>query len=274
MLQALELPVIATGPMRIDTRIKDAGRLRQLDFKAKLGDLDASVRGTLKSRNLIGSDLKFEATAADAARLASVFDVNGVPAAPLTVSGHTVQSRKEIKFDVADRSHCRCFRACGWQHAVHGRPEDSRCVFELAAASLAKLREAWPQMEVSASGAFESAKGRIEAERSASRLWARLSWQVRCCINAANHIEAQLSSPRLDLTPFFPPNSQAQASAANRRPPQPSAEEEVHVQRDAAAPRQDEGHRCEAASGLRRTGARRSVYQGPRQQLCTWITER
>ena len=80
VLKALDLPVIATGPMRIDTRIKDVGKLRQLDFKAKLGDLEASVKGTLKTRSLVGSDLKFEATAADAARLASVFDVSGVPA--------------------------------------------------------------------------------------------------------------------------------------------------------------------------------------------------
>ena len=83
MLEALKLPVIATGLMRIDTRIKDVGKHRQLEFKAKLGDIDASVKGTLKTRSLVGSDLKFEATAADAARLAEVFDVNGVPAAPL-----------------------------------------------------------------------------------------------------------------------------------------------------------------------------------------------
>ena len=70
MLKKLDLPVIATGPMRIDTRLKDAGALTQLDFNAKVGDLEASVNGTLKTLSLVGSDLKFEATAADAARLA------------------------------------------------------------------------------------------------------------------------------------------------------------------------------------------------------------
>ena len=87
VLEALKLPVIATGPTRIDTRIKDVGKHRQLDFKAKLGDIEASVQGTLKTRSLVGSDLKFEATAADAARLAKVFDVKDVPAVPLTVVG-------------------------------------------------------------------------------------------------------------------------------------------------------------------------------------------
>ena len=42
LLKALELPAIATGPMRIDTRITDAGSHRKLDFKAKLGDIDAT----------------------------------------------------------------------------------------------------------------------------------------------------------------------------------------------------------------------------------------
>ena len=166
MLEALKLPVIATGPMQIDTRIKDVGKHRQLDLKAKLGDLEASVKGTLKTRSLIGSDLKFEATAADAARLASVFEVSGVPAAPLKVTGHTLRSRKEIKFEsltaaIADAS----VRANG---SVQLKGERKIALnFEVAAASLAKLRETWPEMEVAASGDFESAKDRYRTEKSA-----------------------------------------------------------------------------------------------------------
>ena len=57
MLKKLDLPVIATGPMRIDTRLKDAGALTQLDFNAKVGDLKASANGTLKTLSLVGSDL-------------------------------------------------------------------------------------------------------------------------------------------------------------------------------------------------------------------------
>ena len=70
---------------------------RQLDFKAKLGDLAPAAR-SLKTR-ACGSDIKFKAIAADAARLASVFEVKDVPAAPLTVTGHILHSRKEIKFE-------------------------------------------------------------------------------------------------------------------------------------------------------------------------------
>ena len=50
----------------------------------KVADLEASANGTLKTLSLVGSTFKFKATAADAARLAKVFDVTGVPAAPLT----------------------------------------------------------------------------------------------------------------------------------------------------------------------------------------------
>ena len=166
VLKALELPVIATGLMQIDTHIKDVGKRRQLDLKAKLGDLEASVKGTLKTRSLIGSDLKFEANAADAARLASVFEVSGVPAAPLKVSGHTVYSRKQVKFDaltaaIADAS----VRVDGSMQFTGDRKLALN--FEVAAASLAKLKETWPDIKVSASGAFEHTKDRIELKGSA-----------------------------------------------------------------------------------------------------------
>ena len=40
MLEKLDLPVIATGPLQIEGRLKDAGERTQLDFNAKVGDLD------------------------------------------------------------------------------------------------------------------------------------------------------------------------------------------------------------------------------------------
>ena len=44
MLEKLELPVVATGPVQIDARLKDAGELTQLDFNAKVGDFTASYK--------------------------------------------------------------------------------------------------------------------------------------------------------------------------------------------------------------------------------------
>ena len=216
LFQALDLPVIATGPMRIDTRIKDAGKFRQLDFKAKLGDLEASVQGTLKARHLVGSDLKFEAKAADAARLAKVFDISDVPAAPLTVTGHTVWSREEIRFDsvnalIADAS----VRADGSKQFTGD--QKIALNFELAAASLKKLRETWPEVAVSAKGAFESATDRIELRDLQATLGkTQLAGSL---LLTPKQIVAELSSPRVDLTPFFPNDKPAETAPATPPPP-------------------------------------------------------
>jgi len=213
LLKALELPVFATGPMRIDTHIKDVGKRRQLDLDAKLGDLAAQVKGTLKTRSLVGSDLKFEATAADAARLASVFEIKGVPAAPLKVSGHTVYSRKEVKFDavsvvVADAS-------VGADGSLAFTGDRKLAMnFQLAAANLAKLRETWPEMKVSASGALEHTADRIELKGLQATVGENQLAGTLLLTHDAKKIEAQLSSPRLDLTPFFPQQTTVEAKPA------------------------------------------------------------
>ena len=216
LLEALKLPVFASGPMRIDTKIKDVGRRRQLDMKAKVGDLAASVQGTLKTRGLIGSDLKFEATAADAARLAKVFEVNDVPALPLTVSGHAVTSRKEMKFDsvsvaIAEAS----VRADGSMKLTGDHKLAMN--FKVAAASLKKLRETLPELEVAASGAFETSKDRHELKNLQATL-GKTQVAGSLLLNG-KQIEAQISSPRLDLTPFFPQEKPAEAGADGKAPP-------------------------------------------------------
>jgi uncharacterized protein involved in outer membrane biogenesis len=221
VLKALELPPIASGPTRIDTHIKDVGKRRQLDFKAKLGDLEASVKGTLKTRSLVGSDLNFEATAGDAARLASVFEVAGVPAAPLKVSGHTVYSRQQIKFEaltaaIVDAS----VRADG----SLGLTGDRKLAlnFQMAAASLAKLKEQWPAIKVTASGAFEHSKDRIELKGLQAAVGENQLAGSLLLTEGNRHVEAQLSSPRLDLTPFFPPAKPGEAATATAPPPAPA----------------------------------------------------
>ncbi len=219
LLEALKLPVIATGPMSIDARIKDAGRRRQLDLKANAGDLRASVQGTFKTRSLVGSDLRFEATAADAARLATVFEVDGVPALPLTVTGHTTRSRKELKFDEVTAAFADA--------SVHAdgslQMADERKLamnFEVAAASLAKLRETWPEVAVAASGALESTKGRLELQNLQATLGkTQLAGSL---LLTGKQIEAELSSPRLDLTPFLPPDKPAGTADAASAPPPPA----------------------------------------------------
>ena len=272
VLEALDLPVIATGPIRIDTRLKDAGALTQLDFNTKVGDLEASVNGTLKTLSLVGSDLKFEATAADAARLASVFEVSGVPAAPLTITGHTVHSGKEITFEaltaaIADAS----VRVNGSMRLTRDRRTALR--FELAAPSLARLRETWPELKVSASGAFESAKDRIEVKDLQAALGENqlagslLLTGRRETYRGAAVIAAYRPHALLPAGEASRHNRRRDCTAASKaRAARNRAAEEVHVQRDAAVSRQDKRYGCEGAPGLWRTGARRAIHQGPRQQ--------
>lgn len=223
VLKAMELPLIASGPAQINTRIKDVGKRRQLNFKAKFGDLEASAKGTLKTRSLVGSDLHFEATAMDAARLAGVFKVTGVPAGPLKVSGHTVYLRKEVKIDaltaaIVDAS----VRADGSLDLTGDRKLALN--FEMAAGSLAKLKEKWPDIKASASGALEHTKDRIELKNLHAALGESQLAGSLLLADGAKRIEAQFSSPRLDLTPFFPPDAPSKATTATAPPessPQP-----------------------------------------------------
>ena len=266
-------PLFAAGPMRIDTRIKDVGAQRQLDLKAKFGDLSGQREGHAQDAqpDRIQPQVRSHGwrTRRDLPRCSTSA---GVPAAPLKVSGHTVHSRKEIKFDVADRGHRRCVRARRWQHVAHRQDQDRAEFRNWRPPAWRSCKDTWPEMKVSASGGFEHAQRPYRTERSASHPGQDPAGRFAVVDDGAKHIEAQLSSPRLDLTPFFPQEQKAEAADGTKPPPPPrveraeAAEEEVRVQRDAAEPRQDEGHRCEGASGLRRTGARRSVNQGSRQQ--------
>jgi len=213
LLKTLELPAIATGPMRIDTRIKDVGARRELDFKAKLGDIAANLKGTLKTRGLMDSDLKFDVTAADAARLASVFDVKDVPATPLKLTGHTVYSRKQVKFDALTAAlGGASVRVDGTMQ--HTRDKKAAFRFQMSAESLQKLRATWPVLKVSASGAVELTKGRVEAKDLKAVLGENQLAGSLLLTDAPKHFDVQLSSPRLDLSPFMAKDKEDKSGAA------------------------------------------------------------
>ena len=145
-----------------------------------------------------------------------MFDVNDVPAAPLKVTGHTVHSRKEIKFEALTAALAGAsVRADGSMRLTRDRKAALR--FQMAAASLAKLRETWPELKVSASGAFELTKGRIEVKDLKAALGENQLAGSLLLTDEPKHIEAQLSSPRLDLTPFFPQDKQAEAALRPRQ---------------------------------------------------------
>ena len=159
----------------------------------------------------MGSDLKFDVTAADAARLASAFDVKDVPAMPLKVTGHTAYSRKEIKFDALTAALAGAsVRVDGSMQ--HARDRKAAFRFAMSAESLAKLRATWPALKVSATGAVELTKGRVEAKDLKAVLGDNQLAGSLLLIDEPRHYDVQLSSPRLNLTPFMAQGKQEKSA--------------------------------------------------------------
>ena len=169
MLENLRLPVVATGTLDVDIRLKDAGELSQLDLDAKLGDITAKMNGTLQTLGLPGSDLKFEASVADAARIAKVFDVTDVPAERLTASGHVASSSEEIKFDgLSAKLAGAQVKADGTIRLARDRDADIR--FELSAENLMRLRKGLPDIPLVMSGNFVESRDKFELKDFKSRI--------------------------------------------------------------------------------------------------------
>ena len=202
MLENLRLPVVAAGPLNVDARLKDKGELTQVDVDAKLGDSAANVNGTLRTLGLPGSDLRFSASVADAARLASAFDVTGVPAEALEVGGHVVSSRKEIKLDGVGAKFAGAeAKADGSIRA--GRDRGAAITFAVTAESLARLREGLPEIPFRASGSYTGSRDTQELrDLKATVGKSEISGSATLRRKDPKRVEAELFSPRLDLTPF------------------------------------------------------------------------
>ena len=145
--------MVATGRLSVDARLKDKAALTQVDVDAKLGDIAASANGTLMTLGLPGSDLRFSASVADAARLASAFEVAGVPAEALEVGGRVVSSRKEIKLGGVDAKFAGAEAKADGSIRT-GRNGGAAFAFEVTAESLARLREGLPAIPLRASGSY------------------------------------------------------------------------------------------------------------------------
>ena len=143
MLENLRLPVVATGTLSVDARLKDAGKLTQLDLDAKLGDITAKTNGTLQTLGLPGSDLRFEVSVADVDRLAKVFDVD-------RRAGRGAESQRARRV-LAQGNQARGLSAklAGAQVKADGtirlaRERDADIRFELGVENLMKLRKGLP----------------------------------------------------------------------------------------------------------------------------------
>ena len=274
MLENLRLPVVATGTLDVDIRLKDAGELSQLDFDAKLGDIAAKASGTLKTLGLPGSDLKFDASVADAARLAKVFDVTDVPAERLTASGHVASSKEEVRFDGLSAKLAGAeVKADGTIRLARDRDADIR--FELNAEKLMRLRKGLPDIALAMSGNFVESREKFELREFKSRIGkTEVSGSASLARNdkGKGRLEAELASPHLDLTPFMKKEADSKAKAQSagaasapsdgRKTTCERAEGQVRFQREASCLRRAGAHRCKAALRVQRGETRRENAEG------------
>ncbi len=223
MLTNLHLPEFAAGALSIDTRLSDAGELTRLDVDAKFGDILVKVDGDLPTLGLFGSDLRFEASVADAARVAAAFDVAGLPAGAVTARGRVEPSRTEIKLDGISAQYAGAKATADGTISTNG---DQRVAirFSLAAESLAKLREGLPELPMSMSGDYAGGPAKIEVKDLKARVGEiEFSATASMTRTGKRHIEADVASPVLDLTPFLATDTNTTIKTTTDPPPKAAA---------------------------------------------------
>lgn len=200
MLERLQLPVVATGSLSLDALLKDSGERTSVSLDAALGDLEATTTGSIKTLGLTGSDLQFTMTAKDAARLAAVFGVEGLPKEQLQAKGHVAASATQL--DIADFTATFAgaeVRAKGSiPRTTQGGPKIS---FNAAAQSLAKLRTGLPDLPMKASATYVGSKADFDLQKLQLRIGeTALSGALSVTGGAPRRVVATLSSPLVDLT--------------------------------------------------------------------------
>ncbi|MCG6928300.1 MAG: AsmA family protein, partial [Acidobacteria bacterium] len=199
MLENLGLPVVATGAMDVEARLSDVGDRTGLELEATLGDISARTTGSFRRAGLTESDLSFEVSVADMARLAEVFEVADVPAEELKVRGHVLASRAEATLDgiVTEFAGAEA-RLDGKVRLAGDRGSDLR--FEATAPSLADLRPGLPPLPLEASGRYAGHKGGFEVSELEARLGeSDLGGTVSLSREDKTRLEADLTSRLVDL---------------------------------------------------------------------------
>lgn len=240
MLKNLQLPVVATGALKVDGRLSDAGNRTRVELDATLGDIKAKANGTLRTLGLAGSDLQFDVAAADAARLAAVFDVTGVPRGVLKVGGHVSSaSAEELRLDGVTATLAGAKARADGTIRVSGDP-GATIRFDVTAESLARLRKGLPEMPFKASGTFAGGRDRMELTGLQSRVGdTDISGNASVLLTGKRRFDIALTSPRVDLTPFMAKekdSSEAKATsgdaagttpaeAKGEKPTEPASEE-------------------------------------------------
>jgi uncharacterized protein involved in outer membrane biogenesis len=238
MLTKLQLPVVLAGPLTANARLTEAGDLTRVDLAAKLGDIAVKVGGTLRALGLPGSDLRIEASVADAARLAALFGVTGLPAGALEIDGRAVSARTEINLDgVSARFAGATARVSGTVRLAREPSADLR--FELAAENLRRLQQGLPEIPLSMSGNYAGSRDKLEVKNLKGRIGeTEISGRASMVGTGRKRVDIELASPRLDLTPYLAQKTGTKsADDAHSKPkPQPKKVQPKFVLDDTPLP--------------------------------------
>jgi uncharacterized protein involved in outer membrane biogenesis len=203
VLKSLQLPVFATGASSLSARLSDTGEHTRFELDAKLGDISAKVDGTLRILGLPGSDLRFEASVADAARLAAAFGVAGLPAGAAKANGRIASSRSEIRLETVSVQYGGAKATADGTIRTSGDPGVVLSV-GLAAESLAKLREGLPAIPLRMSGNYAGSRAKLEMKNLKARVGeSEIAASASMTRTGKRRIEADVASPAFDLTPFL-----------------------------------------------------------------------
>lgn len=215
MLEKLSLPMFATGALNVEARLMDAGKLTRLELDAKLGDIAAKVNGTLRTLGLPGSDLQFEASARDAARVAAAFGMKDLPAGALEARGRLVFSRTEIKLEGVSAAFAGATAKADGTIRL-ARSPGAAIRFEVAAESLARLREGLPEVPLTMTGSYVGSRDNDELTDLKGRIdKTEFSGRASMTRTGKRRVDADLASPRIDLTPFV---AEEKGKAAKSKP--------------------------------------------------------
>ncbi len=127
-------------------------------------------------------------------------------------------------------------KADGTIRPVGDRDADIR--FELSAENLMRLRKGLPEIKFAMSGNYLESRDKLELKDVKSRLGAtELSGWASMTRDGKQHVEADITTPRLDLTPFLKkePDSgaKAQSTGGASAPNAAGAEGKIRLQRGA-----------------------------------------
>jgi uncharacterized protein involved in outer membrane biogenesis len=227
MLKNLQLPVFASGALRVDARLSDAGELTRLEAGATFGDISAKVDGTLRILGLPGSDLQFEASVVDAARVAAAFEVAGLPAGALKARGRIASSRTEIRLAGVSAQYAGAKATADGTIRTSGK-QGAAIRFGLTAESLAKLQEGLPAIPLQMSGNYADSRAKLEVKDLKARIGeSEIAASASMTRTGKRRIEADVASPVIDLTPFLANETKTTAKTKTKPPPKEAAKKFV-----------------------------------------------